>query len=89
VRGYGDQACGSVSGGGISAPAVKIKRLRQPTGAFFQSGCARELLQLAGDARERSIELGAEAVDDGDDGDRDAGRNEAVFDRCGARLILQ
>ena len=47
------------------------------------------LLQLGRDAGERGVQLGAEAVDDRDNGNRNASSDEAVLDRGGARLVLQ
>ena len=48
----------------------------------------RDLVELAVDVREGVAQLGAEAVHDGDDGDRDTGGNEAIFDGRRARLVL-
>jgi hypothetical protein len=38
---------------------------------------------------ERGVELGADQLDGGDDHDRNASGDEAVFDRSGTRLVLQ
>jgi hypothetical protein len=47
------------------------------------------LFQLGGDAAEAGIQLGADAVDGGDDGNRDARGDQAVFNGRRSRLILQ
>jgi len=47
------------------------------------------LLQLGRDAVELGIEAGADRIDGGDDHDRNAGGNQAVFNRGSAGLILQ
>ena len=47
------------------------------------------LLELGRDTRERVVELSAKAIDHGNDSDRDAGGNQAVFNCGSARLILQ
>ena len=49
----------------------------------------RRLFQLGRDARELGVQRGAEAVDDRDDRDRDAGGDKAVFDGGGARIVPQ
>ena len=46
------------------------------------------LLQRRADRAELGVQRGAEVVDDGDDGQRDAGGDPAVFDGGGAGLIL-
>src|SRR3954447_8403768 len=45
------------------------------------------LLQRAADRGELLVQRRAEIVDDGDDRERDAGGDQAVFDRCGAGLV--
>jgi hypothetical protein len=47
----------------------------------------RSLVQSVLDARERGVELRAQTLDDGDDGDRDAGRDQPVLDRGGPALV--
>ena len=47
------------------------------------------LLQLGRNARERSVQLCSDAIDDGNDGDRNAGRDEAVFDSGRAVLVTE
>ena len=47
------------------------------------------LFELGRHTGEGGIEFGAQAVDRGDDGDRDAGSDQAVFDGGGAGLVLQ
>src|SRR5215510_2670203 len=56
-------------------------KMRQKTGpnALFEGGL---------DAGEGRVQLRAEALDDGDDCNRDAGGDEAVFDGGRARLVL-
>src|SRR5690349_2799325 len=48
----------------------------------------RRLLERVGDRVEVRRQLGADALNGGDDRDRDAGGNQAVFDGGGAGLIL-
>ena len=59
-----------------------------PPEPFWFRSRVRELVQLAGDVAERGVQLGAEALHDGDDRNRDAGGNQAVFDGRRARLVL-
>ena len=47
------------------------------------------LLQRRVERRELGVERAAETVHDGDDGQRDAGGDQAVFDGRGAALVLQ
>ena len=47
------------------------------------------LFQRRADRREFVVQPGADALDGGDDDDRDAGRDDAIFDRGGAGLIGQ
>jgi hypothetical protein len=47
-----------------------------------------ELLQRTVDAGEGAIEVRAEAVDGRDDGKRNTGRDEAVFDGGGAFFVV-
>jgi hypothetical protein len=47
------------------------------------------LFKLRRDARERGIELAAQSIDYGDDRDRDASGNQAVFDGGSPRLVFQ
>src|SRR5262245_37487090 len=46
------------------------------------------LAQLGVDAAELRVQGAADAVDDGDDGNRDAGGDEAILDGGRARLVL-
>src|SRR5215510_16445213 len=46
------------------------------------------LLERSVDRGELGVQVGAEAVDDRDDRERNAGSNQAVFNRGGAGLIL-
>src|ERR1700733_8692515 len=48
----------------------------------------RRLFQRGVDRAELGVQVGAEAVDHSDDGERNAGCNEAVFDGGSAGLIL-
>src|SRR5262249_12857951 len=48
----------------------------------------QNLLQRSVDRRELRVQVGAEAVDDRDDRERDARSNQAVLDGGGARLVL-
>ena len=47
------------------------------------------LFQLCGDGCELSVQLGPEAVDNGDYGDCDTGGDQAIFNCCGTRFVLQ
>jgi hypothetical protein len=48
----------------------------------------RRLMQLSRDAGELFVERGAQPVDHGDDRNRNASSNKAIFDRGGAVLIF-
>jgi|ERR1700722_2944787 len=50
---------------------------------------AQKLFELRGDAAEARIQLGADAVDGGDDGNRNARCDQAVFNGRRSGLILQ
>src|SRR5262249_44775451 len=54
-----------------------------------QPSIRRRLLELARNAAERTIQLGAEAVDHSDDRNGDTSGDQAVLDGRGARLVLQ
>src|ERR1700722_13151007 len=58
---------------------------RSPLVAVLRRRLVRE---RAGNAAEGALQVGAEALDDGDDRNRDAGGDETVFDGRGARLVL-
>jgi hypothetical protein len=47
------------------------------------------LLELRRDARERGIEFAAQSIDYGDNRNRDASGNQAVFDGGSSRLVFQ
>ena len=49
----------------------------------------QKLLQRAVDRGELGIELGAQSVDDCDDGKRDAGRDQAILDGRGGCFVFQ
>ena len=49
----------------------------------------RRLLKLGRDAAKARIQLGADAVHDGDDGDRDAGGDQTVFNCRGAGFVTE
>ena len=57
-------------------------------GALLIATLLEALVQLVRDVAERAVQLGAEALHDGDDRDRDAGSDQAVFDGRRARLVL-
>ena len=57
-------------------------RRREPAGAKL-----RTLLQRRVDVGKLSIQICAEAVDDSDDGERDAGSDQAVLNSGGAGLV--
>src|SRR5262249_41006569 len=58
-----------------------------PAGAFRRG--IEGLLQRGRDAAERGVQLGADALHNGDDRNRDAGGDEAVFDGGRTRLVLR
>jgi hypothetical protein len=47
-----------------------------------------KLLELARNAPKSRVQLGAKTGDDRDNGKRDTGRDEAVFDRRRSRLVV-
>jgi hypothetical protein len=49
----------------------------------------RSLLQCGGDARERAIQAGAQALDDRDNRDRNTGSDQAVFDRSRTLFVYK
>src|SRR6185312_13346473 len=51
--------------------------------------CRPGLFQLGRDAAEVGVQLRADRVDDGDDGNRDASSDQTVFDRGRTRLVLE
>jgi hypothetical protein len=69
--------------------AICPETRKGPGGAGASAKVARDrLLERGLDAREGRVQACAEARDDGDDGDRDAGGDQAVFDGGRTRLIL-
>src|ERR1700691_5627324 len=58
---------------------------RRPPSQFY---AASSLFQLRGDAAEARVQLGADAVHGGDDRNRDAGGDQAIFDGRRSGLIL-
>ena len=57
------------------------------TGALM-SKINRRLLQRGVDRGELVVQVAAEAVDDGDNGERDASGDQAVFNSSSAGLVL-
>jgi hypothetical protein len=57
-------------------------------GASSRHVCILRLFERSRNGAERGVQLGAEALNDGDDRNRDAGRDETIFDGRGARLVL-
>ena len=55
----------------------------------FRDQACEVLFKLGRDARKLVVQRSAKAIDHGDDSDRDAGGNQAVFNSGRARLILQ
>ena len=81
---------GSISRSDGTQGCVAISKKKPPIDGGFK--CIRprvELLQLRRDGIELGIEVGADRVDGGDDHDRNAGGDQAVFDGGGPRLIFQ
>ena len=54
----------------------------------FVTGTNLCLFQVVGDRLEGRLQLGAETLHDGDDGDRDASGDEAILDGGRSRFIL-
>src|SRR5580698_5135610 len=70
------------------APASKKEKAPVANRSPLVAEEERRLLEGAGNAGERGLQIAAEALNNGDDRNRDAGSNQAVFDRRGARLVL-
>src|SRR5882762_4850217 len=64
------------------------KRPRRWPGPLSNMPQIEMLLKFSRDAGEGRGQLGADAVHDRDDGDRDAGGDEAIFDGGRAGLVL-
>jgi hypothetical protein len=78
---------------GITAAGAARHRLKQKkkppvAGGFFTSSLL-SLLKLGRDAREIRVELRAQGIDDGDNRNRDAGGDQAVFDGGSAIFVFQ
>src|SRR3569832_2643799 len=63
------------------------KRPRAKPGPLM-SNVNQRLLERGVDRRELAVQVAAKAVDDGDNGKRDAGGDEAVFNGGSAGLVL-
>ena len=63
------------------------KKAPDSSGAFCIS-YRRELVQRVGNRGEGRLQLGAETLHDGDDGDGDAGGDQAIFNRGCAGFVL-
>jgi hypothetical protein len=74
-------------GGTIPGPHNEKKEAAK-SGGLVDAQAVHGLLKLCRDTRERRIQLRAEAVHNRNDGDGNAGGNQAVFNGCGSRLIL-
>ena len=72
----------------ISRYALPDKKEAPDQPRPLKSKNSRRLLQRAVDAAELGVQVAADAVDDGDNGERNAGGDEAVFDGGGAGLVL-
>src|SRR5665213_3454052 len=69
-------------------PPARAKKKPPSPAASFQQAMER-LFELGRDTRERCIELGAEAIDHGNNRNRNAGGNETIFYGRGPRIVLQ
>jgi hypothetical protein len=71
--------------------ALWMKRKRPPTEAAFPAlaQTCGVLLERSRDGIERVVQLSAQAIDDRDDCNGNAGGNQAVFDCGSARTIFQ
>src|SRR6267154_3977613 len=67
-----------------SAQTTKASVIPRP----LPLACSSRSFQRAVDRGELGVQVGAEAVDHSDDRERNAGGNQAVFDRGGAGLVL-
>src|ERR1043166_3942324 len=73
-----------------NARARGLKKKKAPAcrGLFASYARNTRLLERVVDRGELAVQVATEAVDDRDDRQRNAGCNQAVFDRGGAGLIL-
>src|ERR1700690_4360021 len=69
--------------------AVCLKKKPPSPAASFKSAEIWLLLELSRDAGELVVELGAQAIDHGDTGDRNAGSDQAIFYGGSPRIVLQ
>src|SRR3954451_14089018 len=73
----------------LNATGTRRLKNKGPGGPGLLPSFVDRLLQRAADGRELGVQRGAEIVDDGDDGQRDAGGDQAVFDGGGAGFIVR
>jgi hypothetical protein len=67
-----------------------MKRLRSATGALFDLSVKKPaLFERAGKAAERSFEVLTDALDHGNDRDRYAGGDQAIFNGRRARFVFR
>src|SRR5262249_53785014 len=73
-----------------NAHARGLRKKKGPgmPGPFASYARNTRLLQRAVDRGELGVQVAAEAIDDRDDRQRNAGSNQAIFDRGGAGLVL-
>src|SRR5262249_8022890 len=67
----------------------QTKRLRRSRSLLLPIGCARRLLQAVLHAAERGIQLRTDVLHDGNNGDGDAGGDQAIFNGGRARLVTR
>src|ERR1700736_2584941 len=71
-----------------ASASAGLKKQRPRIAGAFEAVSQRRLLQRGGDRAEGAGKLGADALDGGDDRERDTGGDQAVFDGGCAGLIL-
>jgi hypothetical protein len=69
--------------------AACLKKKPPSPAASFKPAEIWLLLELSRDARELVVELGAQAIDHGDDGDLNAGSDQTIFYGGSPRIVLQ
>ncbi|MGY4346299.1 hypothetical protein ACVWXM_002766 [Bradyrhizobium sp. GM7.3] len=73
----------------LNATGTRRLKNKGPGNPGLLQSLIDRLLQRAADRGELGVQRGAEIVDDGDDGQRDAGGNQTVFDGGGAGFIFR
>ena len=66
-----------------------VKKKPRPKSRALSALCEPRLFEGCRNGAERGVQLGAQTLDDGDDRNRDARSDEAVFNGGCARVIFQ